>query len=226
MDRRAGGLILVALAIFATALVPNLRTKVIAGVPAAEPVSGPPAVGDCLLAPVVLEYFSMDGVLSFPRGSIGPCNGTHFGEVIEVKPDFPMIAWNPAEPFPGMTDERINELTRCFSSSSYLGLANIGKYGRVGGWDVAMLAKVGLVPPSVGQEAAGHRWRACVMLGAGSGTQDNSVPNAGSAQRLHQSIQLGSVPQTFGNRFGGPPAAARAVLWREPHTDQLLVVRI
>ena len=212
------------LALLAAAVVPNMSTRTVAGTATAVPVPDPPAVGDCLLRPVVPDIENVNGVLTLPAATIGPCDGPHYGEVIEMKPNFPDIPWVEGAPQPGMNDPHILELLNCNTGSAYLGATAVtASDGNVAGWAPALMFQSGLVQPSTRQRAAGQRWAACVILAAGTGTETglalNYVPRAA---RLRGAISSGSVPDDFALCSNPPVELQRTIPCTQQHTLQLL----
>ncbi len=224
MGRRSVGALLMGFAVLAAAVVPQMGVRVVPGDPSATQVPAPPALGSCLLEPVSYEVLQLaNGMNSLHPAVLGSCAGPHYGEVIELKADFPLLEWNPANPYPGMTDKQRDVLFSCDSGPSYLGLPS-GTDGEVAGWTPVVSMQTALLAGDARQRAAGQRWAACVLLGTGDAGIDATIRDTYTGT-LKNAFLAGTTPDSFGKCALGSLTQSAPTPCRDPHTHQLLGIK-
>lgn len=191
MDRRVWGTAVVAAALVAALVVPNLAGRRVAGSAAPVPVPDPPRVGQCLLAAAdggrsALEF----NQVTVSAAGVGPCGDQNYGEVVAVASD--------VHTFPSTVTSRTNhpEPLACQPAARrYVGWSvadddpTIGETGNIypgsgqpdgagkllGPWHPVSTTSIALYGPNLWQYLAGQHWLACVML-------PRDVPYAGSVR--------------------------------------------
>lgn len=220
MTRRSGVLVLLAalLVLVATAWRPGP----IDGTAAPEPVSGPPAVGECVSEPVQ-QYPGYGGgtgqTYVYPQLAVAPCTGTRFAEVVSVLD-------TPAEPQIVARGSSLNvsdpNQSACRTAvQDYLGTAvTVDPAGTI--WSTVTTVEVSVTRPAPRQEAAGQHWLACLAAARGSTyPEQDPAPYDGT---LRDAIATGAARDRLGACATAPdldtgyPAAACS----RPHTVQLL----
>ena len=190
MDRRAQGLLLLALALLAALIVPNLGDRTVPGLPRAAALPGPPGVGDCLLTPLASSYDpSMSRRMwSGVTPAYGTCPVDRIGEVVQVETDagdrplFGSLAYRPSRACADAADAYVG-----------LPLELTGEGRAFGIWAGAVDTPTVRLAPSEVQRIAGQRWAACVVLAEGG------RPGAATSRApLRDLFRTGSPPDGFG----------------------------
>ena len=169
-----------AASVVAAAAVPGVRGRTVAGIPAASPVLGPPAVGDCVTDPIDPSWDSpalLDdsgggsaATYSYPRLAMSPCRGSRYGEVTAVipTPDEPVMSVSSDGTF--VNDANVETCPP--SASRYVGIGMTGtqRAPLLGVWYPSQVVDAAASIPSIRQAAAGQHWLACIVyLGASAG---------------------------------------------------------
>ena len=157
MDRRAVGALLLGLALLAAAVVPSLAAERIPGIPVAESVPGPPAVGQCVLRPVQ-PRLSVSG-FSAAVLSYGSCTGLHYGEVVEV------LDYGSSKTGNNWPGNAVGQ-TCSKAAISYLGMKIRAGSGdlAVDSWSAMFHHGATAGIPDAAQSAAGQHWVACTLI--------------------------------------------------------------
>ncbi len=165
MRRRGVGLGILGLVLLLVTVVANAHPALTAGTPQAVHVPGPPAVGDCVLDPLVVAIGSgLPATLDvgdmvppvYPLQQTRPCTGARYGEVVAVlaQPGRAVVRGEVGGA-PYVDDP--NSDTCALQTSNYLG---IGKQSD--GWEPALMVTSTLAGPSRLQKAAGQHWAVCI----------------------------------------------------------------
>lgn len=164
VNRRALGAVLLLLTALVAFVVPQLLGNQIAGTGMAEPIQGPPTVGECVLDDPAANGGALGRLSDLDYGS---CDKPHYGEVVQVfaqYSDFPGVQSSGPDPDPA----------NCIpASNSYLAVDQVlprydrGDYRSVsfGVWRPVSVGTVGVIGPSIGQQLADQQWLACVTEG-------------------------------------------------------------
>jgi len=177
MSSRHRGVLLIGLVLLAAAVIPNLRSRTVAGTAQAVPVPGPPAVGDCVTDPIDPGWNNL-GVRSVPAGTtvstytypqvaISHCQVSRYGEITEV------IA-NPTKPVVTTTgdgsgssmDVTDSNMDTCQSAGyRYVGIATTGNSVAplLARWYPQLFTDTAASTPSIRQQVAGQHWLACIV---------------------------------------------------------------
>ncbi|MEJ7649431.1 MAG: hypothetical protein WKF57_10420 [Nakamurella sp.] len=157
MDRRAVGAVLLGLALLAAAVVPSLAAERIPGIPVAESVPGPPAVGQCVLRPVQ-PRLSISGFSAVVL-SYGSCTGLHYGEVVEI------LDYGSSKTGNNWPGNAVGQM--CSKAAiSYLGMKVRTGSGdlAVDSWSAMFHHGATAGIPDAAQSAAGQHWVACTLF--------------------------------------------------------------
>jgi len=164
MGRRGAGLVVLLLALSVAIILPNLTPRHIAGVAAVTPTPPPPVVGDC-----IVEAFVTDtSMTSTPTGwqpnyshpTIGLCQGTVYGQIIEVITNPVLVNQQPNNSNSGQD----TNYGKCPNRARHEGLPAGSDAGTAyGHWYVSLSADTVLTGPTPRQAAAGGHWIACVI---------------------------------------------------------------
>jgi hypothetical protein len=167
MHRRRVGLVVIGSAVLLVAVLAGLRPHLVPGAAQALPVPGPPAVGDCVLDPILkLNLGAVAPVAAdaggtvpvYPAQQIQPCTGARYGEITAV-----IAAPKPTVVKGDNSDDRQVEdpnAARCLPTvTQYVGVMTppIQRF-----WRPFLQILYALSRPSARQEAAGQRWAACI----------------------------------------------------------------
>lgn len=154
--QRLTGLVLIGAALVVVMAISALQGRAVPGRAVASPVPPRPQVGDCATAEVTPQFLEQVYSGEVPVLTSQPCDGARAGEVISITE--------------GTSDVR----TECFKAASgYVGLTpiDLGSLAVQNSPATEWIPNVRLVAfnfrPSPLQAAAGQRWSACVMVGAG-----------------------------------------------------------
>jgi len=208
---------IVAVALLAVIVVPNLPGRRIAGEPAAGAVAGPPAMGDC--ATWIADPWprfdnpapQIDDVFDYPTVTTGSCTGPIVGEIVSV-------ASALAPPMRISATDYLSQISQCpIDAISYTGsiapVVGIGS-GPAIVWAAQPDFRYTRVGPSRAQRGQGQQWSACLI-----GSVDG-VPYSG---RLHDVFAHGTLPTAFGTCLQSiDPARANRLACDRPHPAELL----
>ena len=199
--RWVGLVVVVGVAVVLVAAGAGLRDHVVSGVGQAAPVPAPPAVGDCVVDPLVDQQ---EGVIAtvtatsggtvavYPAQQIRPCTGARYGEVVGVIPvPKPTVVKGDGPDNLYLDDP--NE-DGCYSPAvQYVGMAMqpIERFFHMLPEIVIRLSR-----PSARQVAAGQRWAACIVAGPSSGSLSTAPPYAGS---IRDALHTGQQRELLGN---------------------------
>lgn len=159
VEQRRWGLVLIAVVLLGVFVTSNLRPRVITGVPRAEPVPDPPAVGDCVNTPFdeMVQVVDPDGSTEEQVLDIGACAEVRYGEVA-------LVIDHPDHPRPGTGNEYDNENDCWAAASEYLGIKDPSDDPATGHpWVPVLLNGGTLAGPDRRQRSAGQDWIACVV---------------------------------------------------------------
>lgn len=160
------------LAVLSVVVVPAMRPSRIDGAAVAEPVPGPPNVGDCALDPVEsmlsLLAGSPDQDYRYPSSNLQACEGPRYAEVVAVIPEpvEPTVtgargAWSVDDP---NTDS-------CYRSvATYIGTFD-GAAAESVSWYPYLLVQASVSSPTPRQQADGQHWLACLAFAGGYGAE-------------------------------------------------------
>lgn len=166
--RYRGGLLVIGLVVILVAVTTGLRAHVVAGVGRSAPVPGPPAVGDCVLDPLVpgspLELADVTAtsggtVPRYPTQQIHSCTGTRYGEVVAVLPS-PSPVLVKVDDAGGRYLDDSNADGCMTTASHYVGMTTPPVLHF---WQVYLAFTTTLSRPSERQESAGQQWAACIV---------------------------------------------------------------
>ena len=208
---------IVAVALLAVIVVPNLPGRRIAGEPAAGAVAGPPAMGDC--ATWIADPWprfdnpapQIDDVFDYPTVTTGSCTGPIVGEIVSV-------ASALAPPVRISATDYLSQISQCpIDAISYTGsiapVVGIGS-GPAIVWAAQPDFRYTRVGPSRAQRGQGQQWSACLI-----GSVDG-VPYSG---RLRDVLTNGTLPTAFGTCLQSvDPARANRLACDRPHPAELL----
>jgi hypothetical protein len=213
--------IILAAALVAAVIAPNMTGRRIAGEPVAGAVAGPPASGDCVtwMADPWPRFDhpapQIDDVFAYPTAAVGPCTGPIAAEVVSVTPE-------AAPPDRISATDYLSQMSQCpIDAIAYTG--SIPPVVDVGGSSVVWAARPGFrytqVGPDRAQRAQGQRWSAC-LIGA-----DDGAPYVG---RLRDVLTTGMLPPTLGACLTSvDPADANQVACDRPHpAEELATARL
>ena len=165
VNRRTLGAVVLLLTALVAFVVPRSLGNQIAGVGMAQPVQGPPTVGECVLDDPAPNGGTLGRLADLDYGS---CDGPHYGEVVQVfarYADFPGVQRSGPDPDPAY----------CIpASNSYLAVDQVlprddrGDYRSVsfGAWRPVSVGAVGVIGPSISQQLTDQQWLACVTEGS------------------------------------------------------------
>ncbi len=194
MDRRVWGTAVVAAALVAALVVPNLAGRRVAGSAAPIPVPDPPRVGQCLHAAgdggrSALEF----NQVTVSAAGVGTCGDQNYGEVVAVASDVhtfpstvtsrtdhpePLACQPAARRYVGWSvadDPTIGETGNIYPGSGLPDGTGTGTGKPLGPWRPVSTTSIALYGPNLWQYLAGQHWLACVML-------PRDVPYAGSVR--------------------------------------------
>lgn len=209
------GVLMLALALFTAAVVPNLQAKAVAGRARIGAVPPPPHLGQCLLQnppdPTILP--------SAQRSyRLGNCSGAHYGEVARI------IASASARPnsiggsaagstAAGSTTGSAAGDDPCADVSEYLGWKPpIASTTNVS-WQPISVSVINMVPVAL-QTAFGQHWVACVIT--------PRVTGASYAGSIRNALSSGKLPTVFANCHLSPVVGqAGLIACRLPHRYEI-----
>ena len=200
MDRRATGVLILALVLFTAAVVPSLQPKAVAGRASMGAVPPPPHIGQCLLQnppdPAVL-------VSAQQSYRLGSCAGAHYGEVARITQS---PTASPDSTAPAAVDP-------CADLSGYLGWKPPVTSATDVRWQPISLSVVKMVPVAL-QAAFGQHWVACVVTPQITGTSySGSIRNA---------MSTGLLPTAFASCHVSIEVDQAGVIdCREPHRYEM-----
>ncbi len=178
MSGRVWGVLLLVVALAATAVGAGIRAHTVVGMARSVPPPGPPAVGDCLSepAPSTTWGWQVDSNQSveihhpdYPDGSFSRCAGGRWGEVVDVIADPSPVTTHRSDTAFEVSDPTSERCTR--AARDYLGT---GAATGPGEFAAPQLGAPMLLGPNERQKSAGQHWVACVVT-----AQDhNNVPVA------------------------------------------------
>lgn len=211
--------------LLAVAVVSALTPHRLPGSPQAVPVPGPPALGDCVVAPVRYADSAEpepDKDFAYPATETSKCSGSRYAEVIAViaHPSKPKILRNVDSSYAIEDDNR----RQCYlAATRYLGLpaGEIPASSGFDAWTVSAMLLTEVAAPSLRQAAAHQHWAAC-SLGLPSGLNQTDVwqPYTGS---LRNAMISGPQRDDFGTCQAGPGEQSEIAYCSEPHATQFLV---
>ncbi len=186
--------------LLAVVVASGLSQHRVPGSPQAVPVPGPPALGDCVVAPIRSTDSTRrepDKVFAYPARETSNCSGTRYAEVIAViaDPSKPKILRNTDSSF-AIEDDNSEQ---CYLAAlRYLGLpvSGIPTSSDFDAWRVGTTLSIQVFAPSVRQAAAHQHWVAC-SLGLPPG-QDKS----GEWQHYTGSLRNAMIAGTRRDAFG------------------------
>ncbi len=166
MERRAVGVAVLTVALLLAVVVPNLRPRVVPGAAQAEPVPGPPAVGDCVTE--TFDPSTADRTWPLPKHghdkATAKCAGARYGEVVAV------IA-NPL-PFDEQARQDATQATPVPDQATCVAaiIRYVGFPADKGGtlkpmstyWYPSLMLGLATSSPSPTQQTAGQHWLACI----------------------------------------------------------------
>ncbi len=158
-DRRRTGALILLVALLLAVVIPNIRTKQLAGTGSAAPPSPPPAVGDCAAEPLPDVYGAGD--LPFlPSVAFGPCHDVNVGEVGAVLSGQVATGPEAGHDFSEMVTWCDRAVRR------YFGIPEVapGPAGVL--WAPTVNYSLVMTGPDPRQRAAGQRWMACSVVGS------------------------------------------------------------
>lgn len=213
MDQRRWGIVLIAVVLLGLFVTSNLRDRTIDGVAVAEPVPGPPQIGDCVTAafdPQPPEFVAPEGIgqVRLTAPETAPCTDSRYGEVIRIYSNkMPAAVVSDLE---GQRDD-------CFRSGyEFVGvpLANLDTAELR--WYPTVQVGATLIGPGDRQSAAGQQWMACVVH-----------PREGEGQDSYKSTLRDAVSTGVGrDRLGlctaGPSPISEPSSCRAPHVGQII----
>lgn len=161
MDRRVGGVVLLAFALLAAFVVPRiLHPPGVAGGAAVEPGPPPPTVGECVAQSAAAWGLSGN---SEPVTTVS-CSTPRAAEFALVEPPLPVAtAADPTGPVEQFA-------RRCWDAVT----SRWGTVAGAAGWTPQLHLAVGVTGPDPRQAAAGQRWVACAV-GPADGTIDRPL---------------------------------------------------
>ena len=191
MDRRWSGAFIVALVLLAAAVVPvAIAGRHVAGVPVAQYVPPPPAVGDCVgdASPPSLYDNS-----SYVPLILVACTGRRAGEVVTSFPDKRVAS-------AGAIDGDPNQDACAAAIPGYLG-QTLGP-ADAAAWELPTFLTTLIGMPSTLQSDAGQHWVACVLVLVGpdqdlvswNGTAKNALaPDAEPPPAFATCLKMSSI---------------------------------
>jgi len=211
--------------LLAVVVASGLSQHRVPGSPQAVPVPGPPALGDCVVAPIRYTDSTRrepDKVFAYPARETSNCSGTRYAEVIAViaDPSKPKILRNTDSSY-AIEDDNSKQ---CYSAAlRYLGLSvsEIPTSSDFDAWTVGTTLSVEVDAPSVRQVAAHQHWLAC-SLGLPPG-QDQSGEWQRYTGSLRNAMIAGTRRDAFGTCEAGPAGQSGMALCSEPHATQEMV---
>ena len=193
MNRRALGALVLGFALIAAVAVPGSVGRQVSGSPAAEPIDGPPTVGQCVLRTAGRTPASASGfteeVLSY-----GGCAGPHYGEVVRVLDrglELAASSWLPTSVGSACRD----------AANEYVGLDPSGRFepDTVDSWFPAFHDGATAGVPTAHQRAAGQGWLACAVIPRTTTATGNGYPGL-----VRGALRTGRLPDGFGRCSDDP----------------------
>jgi hypothetical protein len=171
---RIVGVVLIVLVLAALAFSARVAPRAISGDPVAVPVSGAPAVGECV--PVrgttpwnpeeVGIHESGTDQYVYPQLVIGPCEGVRYGEVAAViaDPAKPSVTVGADGTITELMDPNMDDCS--LAALTYIGSPSGGRrlVQALSFWYVLPAVDSVASRPSVRQETAGQHWLACIVF--------------------------------------------------------------
>ena len=212
---RAGlaGVLVLAVAVLAVVVAPNLSPRAITGIHVSVEVPGPPAIGDCVLysgsSPWNPRATTPDVAVagtssySYPRLRVGPCTGTRYGEVVAIIP-------HPVKPVvtvsaDGGTTVVDPNVDRCqLAARRYIGAAAVPT-PMFTFWSPIPMTGTAASMPSVRQQAAGQHWLACITFPLRGANADGVAtdPPGAYVSRLQGALLTGADRDLLGSCVTG-----------------------
>jgi hypothetical protein len=201
VDRRLGGLALLALACLTLIVLPNIHGRPVSGSAIPTYVPPPPQVGQCVTSLKQVQFGTEqpdDTPIAYPTISYGSCDSAVMGEVMSVDPTGLSAA--------GLT------IGTYQTASSSCELDEVNYVGSIGpfdltnpnvpsiAWQAAVTIQSVSIGPSPLQRGAGQSWTACV------GTTSDDAAYRG---RIVNALTRGSLPAAFATCWGSLPASTQ-----------------
>ena len=217
--RRAGLALLLAVLLLAVA-VPQLVGRSIAGSPLSAAVPGPPAIGECVAAPVDGWNTGppVRGELTYPAVAVLPCGRLRSGEVIAVIPADQVV--RPAPSSSAAETEPDRNAQWCEGQlNGYLGLPAADSPDAQTRWQPLATLRTAVAGPTSLQRAFGQHWLSCIgYVAAGlDGTA------AAYDRTLRQGYTSGRLPRAAAQcLLSDDPQRQIQVPCSAPHQAELL----
>ncbi len=157
MSRRWWGLLVLTVLLLAVVVVPQVAgTKVAGNAQIESLIPGPPAVGDCLLQPVLPADAALNSSLRYPPVSTGPCNGRRYGEVVAVIGSSKIAV--------GTVSASVVDDPNVFACINAVGryLGGPAQFALGGGWTPSSVTATLAAGPTPRQRSANQNWIACI----------------------------------------------------------------
>lgn len=169
VDRRRIGSVILVVGLLAAVVVPMVTGRVVSGSPQAVPVSGPPAVGECLGQKFNPSWDMVGGEAAayvYPELVVGDCGRTHYGEVVSViaAPTKPKVTTNPDSGGFSIEDKNMDA---CYSAANrFVQADGAAPFPSVqfDYWSSVDFAKAIALTPTIRQRASGQHWVACATM--------------------------------------------------------------
>lgn len=204
---------MIAVVVLGLFVISNLREREIDGVAVAEPVPGPPEIGDCVTTafdPQSPEFVAPEGVgqvrLSAPETA--PCSDSRYGEVIRIY----------SNKTPAVTVSELDvPMEECFRSGyEFVGVPLAELDTADLRWYPTVRVGATLIGPNDRQEAAGQRWVACVVHPWEGEGQDAYTST------LRDAVFSGVARDRLGMCTAGPDPGSGPSSCSAPHIEQII----
>lgn len=222
VEQRRWGFVLIAVALLGIFVTANLRPRAIDGAAVAEPVPGPPQIGDCVLDPVPdmrrTPIGDQDDSPIRPTLRYGVCNGPRYGEVARVSSTDPDSDATGTEPFDREAIRTVRNRCRA-EGQSFIGAPPGGTHLTELYWRPAVAVGVRLLGPDERQYVTGQRWAACIILPRHASADELTEPYEGS---LRNALTTGSERDRLGLCLADVSSRELMPTCGEPHRVQVI----
>jgi hypothetical protein len=180
MDRRLAGIVVLILALAAVVVVPSVDGRRVAGTAVATTFPDPPAVGDCLRAPLPASVLSPGPVpeVRVTAADLGPCEGSVSGEVVAFWATPAIAQAAPSSRFGGPCYPQAAEFAGLDVSTPRSTDVPGAPSGGLVRWKPTISFQAVQVVPGEEEQRAGRTWTACLVVPSGEPSYQGTLRNA------------------------------------------------